>query len=78
MYKTTVLDQPEEIKKIDKSDILGYCAKTSIYCEEAVKRAKKVSVRYEKPQQIVIVGMGGSAIGGEILKGGYSMSFPSP
>jgi glucose/mannose-6-phosphate isomerase len=78
MYKTTVLDQPEEIKKIDKSDILGYCAKTSIYCKEAVKRAKKVSVRYGKPQQIVIVGMGGSAIGGEILKGWLFDELPIP
>ncbi len=68
MYKTTVLDRLEEIKKIDKSDILGHCVKTSIYCKEAVKRARMVSVRYVQPQQIVIVGMGGSAIGGEILR----------
>jgi glucose/mannose-6-phosphate isomerase len=68
MYKTTVLDRLEEIKKIDKSDILGYCVKTSIYCEDAVQRAKKVQVRYGKPRHVVVVGMGGSAIGGEILR----------
>jgi len=78
MYKTTVLDQPEEIKKIDKSDILGHCVKTSIYCKDAVQRANKVSVEYGKPQQVVIVGMGGSAIGGEILRNWLLGELPIP
>lgn len=78
MDKTTVLDQPEEIKKIDKSDILGHCVKTSIYCEDAVQRAKQVSVRYGKPRHIVVVGMGGSAIGGEILRGWLLDELPIP
>jgi len=67
-YKTTVLDQPEEIRKIDKSELLKHCLKTSIYCKEALQSVKKVSVRYGRPQHIVVVGMGGSAIGGEILR----------
>jgi glucose/mannose-6-phosphate isomerase len=78
MCKTTVLDQPEEVKKIDKSDILGYCAKTSIYCEDAVQRAKQVSVEYGKPRHIVVVGMGGSAIGGEILRDWLLDELPIP
>jgi len=78
MYKTTVLDRPEEIKKIDKSNILGYCVKTSIYCEDAVQRAKKVSVEYGKPRHIVVAGMGGSAIGGEILRDWLLDELPIP
>jgi len=78
MYKTTVLDRPEEIKKVDKSDILGYCVKTSIYCEDAVQRAKKVSVGYGKPRHIVVAGMGGSAIGGEILRDWLLDELPIP
>jgi len=78
MYKTTVLDRLEEIKKIDKSDILGYCVKTSIYCEDAVQRAKQVSVRYGKPRHVVVVGMGGSAIGGEILRDWLLDELPIP
>ncbi len=78
MYKTTVLDRVEEIKKIDKSDILGHCVKTSIYCEDAVQRAKQVSVRYEKPRHVVVVGMGGSAIGGEILRDWLLDELPIP
>ena len=78
MYKTTVLDRPEEVKKIDKSDILGHCAKTSIYCEDAVQRAKQVSVEYGKPRHIVVAGMGGSAIGGEILRDWLLDELPVP
>jgi len=78
MSKTTVLDQLDEIRKIDKSDILGHCVKTSIYCEDAVQRARQVSVSYGKPRHIVIVGMGGSAIGGEILRDWLLDKLPIP
>jgi len=78
MYKATVLDRLEEIKKIDKSDILGHCIKTSVYCEDALQRAKRVSVDYGKPRHIVVAGMGGSAIGGEILRDWLLDELPIP
>jgi glucose-6-phosphate isomerase len=68
MSKADVLDQMEKIKSIDKSNMLGHCTKTHEYCEDAVRLAKQVSVSYRKPQRILIAGMGGSAIGGEILR----------
>jgi len=65
----TILDQPEKIKEIDKSDMLGHLMKTQDYCRDAVKRAKQVKVPEKvTPKNIVIAGMGGSAMGGEILK----------
>ncbi len=65
----TILDTPTKIKEIDQSDMLSDLANTSDYCRDAIKRAKQVDVpKNVKPQNIVIVGMGGSAMGGELLK----------
>ena len=90
MRKTTILDQLEEIKKIDKSNMLDHCIKLPEYCEDAVKRAKRVkipreveiskktSIRYGKPRNILVAGMGGSAIGGEMLRGWLRDKLPVP
>jgi glucose/mannose-6-phosphate isomerase len=65
----TLLDQPGKIKEIDKSDMLGHLMKTPDYCQDAVKRARQVKVPEKvKRKNIIIAGMGGSAIGGEILQ----------
>jgi len=64
----TVLDKPERVKEVDRSDMLGDLVKTPDYCRDAMKRAGQVSVpEGVSPKNIVVVGMGGSAIGGEIL-----------
>ncbi len=90
MHKTTILDQPEEVKKIDKSNMLDHCMKLPEYCEDAIKRAKKLqiprkaeisqrfSIRYRKPKNILIAGMGGSAIGGEMLRCWLRDELPVP
>jgi len=90
MHKATLLDQPDEIKKIDKSNMLGHCMRLPDYCEDAIKRAtqvkipkevkisKKFSIKYRKPKNILIVGMGGSAIGGEMLRGWLRDELPIP
>lgn len=68
MPKATVLDDSNEIKKIDKSDMLSFCVDAARHYEEAAKLAKKVHLDYPKPETIVVAGMGGSAISGELLK----------
>lgn len=68
MSKTTILDNLDEVKKIDKSNMLSLCAEAPKHFEEAVKLARTVSIGYPKPQTIIVAGMGGSAIGGELLK----------
>ena len=90
MGKATILDQPEEIKKIDKSNMLDHCVRLPSYCEDAIKRARQVkipkqvkvskafSINYRKPRNILIAGMGGSAIGGEILRGWLRDRLPVP
>lgn len=65
----TDLDSKEKVREIDKSDMLGHLVKTPDYCLDAIKRANQTDVPAKvKPNNVVIIGMGGSAIGGEILK----------
>jgi glucose/mannose-6-phosphate isomerase len=79
VHRTTILDRVDEIKKTDKSGMLTHCLKTAEYCQDVISHAEKVEipeevrvskriVEYRKPRNIVIAGMGGSAIGGEILR----------
>jgi len=66
--KATVLDDIAAIKKIDKSDMLSFCTEAPKHYERAATLAKRVLVSFRKPQAITVAGMGGSAIGGELLK----------
>ena len=90
MHKATILDKLVEVKRIDKSNILGHCMKTPEYCEDAIQLAKqvtipsevkiseKISIKYGKPRHIIIAGMGGSAIGGEMLRDWLRDELPLP
>ncbi len=68
MVEPTVLDQPTRVKEIDKSNMLSLCEKMPDYCKDAMKRLEKKQISYDLPENIVIIGMGGSAIGGALLK----------
>jgi glucose/mannose-6-phosphate isomerase len=64
----TILNDPAEMKRIDKSDMLSFCVEASKHCQKAAKLAEAVRIDYSKPQTIIVAGMGGSAIGGELVK----------
>ncbi|MEM2971002.1 MAG: bifunctional phosphoglucose/phosphomannose isomerase [Candidatus Bathyarchaeia archaeon] len=68
MQRAKILDSLEGIKKIDREGMLLFCVEAAKHYEEAAKIARNLSVDYPKPQTIVVAGMGGSAIGGELLK----------
>jgi glucose/mannose-6-phosphate isomerase len=68
LSKAKILDNINEIKRIDKSNMLSFCVEAPKHYAEAAKIAKTVSISYPKPQTIIVAGMGGSAIGGELLK----------
>ncbi len=66
---STILDQPKKTKEIDKSDMLSHCMRTAHYCQEAVQLAMQTRLpKKVQPRHILIAGMGGSGIGGEILR----------
>ncbi|MCL2642107.1 MAG: bifunctional phosphoglucose/phosphomannose isomerase [Candidatus Bathyarchaeota archaeon] len=62
------LEDPEEIKQVDKAGMLKFCLNMSSHYREAAKLATGITTSYPKPRNIIIAGMGGSAIGGELLK----------
>jgi glucose/mannose-6-phosphate isomerase len=64
----SVLDDTDKIRKIDKSDMLSFCVNAAKHYHKAAKTAEKISLSYAKPENIIVAGMGGSAIGGELLK----------
>jgi glucose/mannose-6-phosphate isomerase len=64
----SLLDEMSEITKIDKSNMLSFCTEAPKHYAEAARLANSLSVSYPKPANIVVAGMGGSAISGELLK----------
>ncbi len=62
-----VLDDLDAIKNIDAGDMLGFIHDFPEQMEEAKKIAEGMEFESFDPHQIVIAGVGGSAIGGDIL-----------
>ncbi len=65
---TAVLNDTVEIGRIDESNMLAFCVNAAVHYQEASNLAEKISLRYANPENIIVAGMGGSAIGGELLK----------
>jgi glucose/mannose-6-phosphate isomerase len=65
---TSVLDDIDKIRKIDRSNMLSFCVNAAKHYREATKTAEKILLSYSKPENIIVAGMGGSGIGGELLK----------
>lgn len=87
---SALLDDVERMKRIDRDGMYAILAKFPEHCEEAIDEAKDLQIprrvqiserlvlRYGAPKQIVIVGMGGSAIGGSLFKDWLRASLPIP
>ena len=64
----SVLDDICKISEVDKSDMLAFCVEAPKHYREADRAAEKISLGYSNPRNIIVAGMGGSAIGGELLR----------
>ena len=65
---TEVLDNIEKINAIDKSGMLNFCINAPKHYRQAAFIAQNISLSIPKPDNIIISGLGGSAIGGDLLK----------
>ena len=77
---STILDDLAKIKAVDKYDMCSILLQLPEICEDAINRAERLTIpdevkitddltiTYKKPRKILVVGMGGSAIGGDLLK----------
>jgi glucose/mannose-6-phosphate isomerase len=87
---SATLDDMTKIKAIDKGDMCNIEMKFPENCEDAIKRAEslvipkevkateKLKIKYRNPEEILVVGMGGSAIGGDLLKDWLRETLPLP
>jgi glucose/mannose-6-phosphate isomerase len=63
-----ILDDIEKIKTADKSSMISFCVDSSKLYGEASKLAGEIAINYSKPDNVIVAGMGGSGIGGDLLK----------
>ncbi len=66
--KSAILDDSKKFKALDKSGMLDFCLNSSKIYSEAAKLSANIQLRYPKPDNIIVAGMGGSGIGGDLLK----------
>lgn len=64
----SMLDDIDGMRKIDKNNMLTYCTEAANHYKESLKNTEKIKLDYPSPENVIIAGMGGSAIGGELLK----------
>jgi glucose/mannose-6-phosphate isomerase len=66
---TSILDNSEKMSAIDKNGMLNFCINSAKHYREAAEIAEKITVNYyPKPDNVIVAGMGGSGIGGDLLK----------
>jgi glucose/mannose-6-phosphate isomerase len=63
-----ILDDIENIRAIDKSGMIDFYIDAPKHYRQAAEIAQTIQVNYPKPNNIIVAGMGGSAIGGDLLK----------
>lgn len=63
-----ILDDLNYIGKIDKSGMLSIVSHSAENYSKGAELGEKTLISHSKPRNIIISGMGGSAIGGELLK----------
>ena len=63
-----ILDDVENIKSVDRSGMVNFCFNSAKLYREAATLAGKIKVEYPKPSNVIVAGMGGSGIGGDMLK----------
>lgn len=74
------LNNLEEIRKFDKSNMLESIELFPKQCQQAWEETQKLTIPqdYTNVRQIVVSGMGGSGLGGHIIKSLYQKELPIP
>lgn len=71
---------PQQIKKLDKSNLLGSIEILGKQCAEARRDVKKIKIpkNYRGVENIVVAGMGGSALGGHLIQTLFANQLKKP
>jgi glucose/mannose-6-phosphate isomerase len=63
-----ILDDVKNIKAVDKSNMINFCVNSAKLYREAAELAHNIKLEYPEPDNVIVAGMGGSGIGGDLLK----------
>lgn len=74
----SVLDNLEEIKRIDKNGMLTSCLDAAKHYGAAAGLAETPKLKRVAPKNIIVAGMGGSGIGGELFRSWVRSHLPFP
>ncbi|MCW4018302.1 MAG: bifunctional phosphoglucose/phosphomannose isomerase [Candidatus Bathyarchaeota archaeon] len=64
----SILDDLEGMRKIDQNNNIDVYIHAAENYRESAENAKNLKLNYSTPRNVIVAGMGGSAIGGELLK----------
>lgn len=79
LNNTSVLDSRDEISKLDKSNMLGSIEALSDQVRDAWEKTQDIKIESkEEIRRVVLVGMGGSALGGDVFKQLFKETLPIP
>lgn len=70
LLDSKILDNIDEIERIDKGKMLEVSLKAAELAAEAIKLAENMNFpeKYVNPKNVIVLGMGGSSISGELLR----------
>jgi glucose/mannose-6-phosphate isomerase len=58
----------KKVQAVDKNGMINFYVNAHEHYLRSKKTADKIKINYPKPENVIVAGMGGSAIGGELLK----------
>ena len=74
------LDDPQAVSAMDRADMLGKISRLAQQCREGWRLGLgwKVPDRFKNCQKLLVTGMGGSAIGGDLVAGLFGVALSRP
>lgn len=75
-----ILDNPEQIKKLDKSGVYQSIEKLDEQCQDAWQKVQAIKIpnHYKSFSNIIVCGMGGSALGPHVIQSLYQDELKTP
>jgi glucose/mannose-6-phosphate isomerase len=70
--KATILDDPAAMRRADPSGVLDAVAGFPAQIEDGWRISRSFELPWERPRSAALLGMGGSAIGGDLVRGIWS------
>src|SRR4030042_1178618 len=74
----TMLDSIETVKSADRKDMLGTIEEMPKHLSEGLRRGRMSGLPRFDPKEVIVCGMGGSAIGGDLMAEWMSHSSEVP